>query len=475
MGSILNKFGVTKQLLNNDALYEKLDGDSGLASLASIEAVVNKLAPVQCGLPLIRIGPKRDGGYLVPNDLQGIEACFSPGTNNFKDFEDHLSNNYGIKAFMCDYSSDVEKFRTPLINGLQFFEKKWLDIEENDITLDINKWVGINTASDSDLILQMDIEGAEYRNLLNASPETLSRFRIIVLEIHDLKLLSRVEFLEGVFVPVLDRLSDLFGLVHVHPNNIAGKTMFGEKLAVPNLLEITFLRKDRFTTQKVPLALPHQLDAINVAAKPPLHLDGVFLKNADSVQSEINSLKQTVQWLENKYEDVSKKLAHSGLLAEAVSFLVSMTSSDKNIAKGKLASQSSISAFTTPEGAGGAVNGNKTGKFGFHTGIEVNPWWSVDLGDDYDLDGVLVYNRLDNCQERIRTLRILISVDQIDWVVVYNHNYRPPFGGVRPFNGVPPLLVPLNRLKARFVKLELLEKTVLHLDQVEIFGVPSVR
>lgn len=475
MRAILHKFGVTKQLLNNDVLYEKLGRDSELSSLASIEEVVNKLAPVQCGIPLIRIGPKRDGGYLIPNDLMGIEACFSPGTNNFKDFEDHLSKTYGIKAFMCDYSSDVEKFRTPLIDGMQFFEKKWLDIEENEITLDINKWVSVNTASDSDLILQMDIEGAEYRNLLHASQETLSRFRIIVLEIHDLMLLSKLEFLEGVFVPVLDKLSEFFGLVHVHPNNIAGNCVFGENLQVPKLLEITFLRKDRFTTQKIPLALPHQLDVINVVAKPPLHLNGIFLKNADQAQSEINGLKQTVQWLENKYEDLSKKLANSALLAEAVSYSLSMVSSEKNIAKGKLASQSSLSAYSTLEGAGGAVNGVKTGKFGFHTDTEDNPWWSVDLGDYYDLDGILVYNRLDNCQNRIRTLRILISVDQKNWSVVYSHNQRPPFGGIRPLNGAPPLLVQPSRLQARFVKLELQERSVLHLDQVEIFGIPSVR
>src|SRR5262245_52294427 len=158
-------------------------------------------------MSLVRVGPKRDGGYLVPNDMVGIEACFSPGTNNFKDFEDHLAKAYGIKSFMCDYSSDVEKFRTPLIDGFQFFEKKWLDVEESDIAIDVNKWIKSNATNDSDLILQMDIEGAEYRNLLHASIDTLSKFRIIVLEIHNLGLLSKSEFLDGVFNPVFERIN----------------------------------------------------------------------------------------------------------------------------------------------------------------------------------------------------------------------------------------------------------------------------
>jgi hypothetical protein len=41
--------------------------------------------------------------------------------------------------------------------------------------------------SSDDLILQMDIEGAEWHVLLNVSRDTLRRFRIIVIELHDLE------------------------------------------------------------------------------------------------------------------------------------------------------------------------------------------------------------------------------------------------------------------------------------------------
>lgn len=36
---------------------------------------------------LIRLGPNGDGGYLVPDDLTGIEACFSPGVCATSEFE----------------------------------------------------------------------------------------------------------------------------------------------------------------------------------------------------------------------------------------------------------------------------------------------------------------------------------------------------------------------------------------------------
>ena len=40
---------------------------------------------------LIRIGGNSDGAYLVPDDLQGISCCFSPGVSDRKSFEDELT------------------------------------------------------------------------------------------------------------------------------------------------------------------------------------------------------------------------------------------------------------------------------------------------------------------------------------------------------------------------------------------------
>ena len=51
--------------------------------------------------------------------------------------------------------------------------------------------------------------------------------------------------------------------------------------------------------------------------------------------------------------------------------------------------------------AAGAVDGVKDGKYTFHTGLEANPWWQVDLGQSLPLDRVVIYNRCDgNVEER---------------------------------------------------------------------------
>ena len=69
--------------------------------------VLGILKPKPCPYPLIRIGGKSDGAYLVPDDLEGIDSCFSPGVCNSKRFEDHLAKEYAIKSYMCDFSSDL--------------------------------------------------------------------------------------------------------------------------------------------------------------------------------------------------------------------------------------------------------------------------------------------------------------------------------------------------------------------------------
>ncbi|MEG4492376.1 tetratricopeptide repeat protein [Microcoleus sp. D3_18_C4] len=136
-----------------------------------------------------------------------------------------------------------------------------------------------------------------------------------------------------------------------------------------------------------------------------------------------------------------------------------------NIALKKPATQSSVYGGARENDAPGGVNGVKNGKFGFHTDIEEQPWWQVDLQDYFHIKDVKIYNRLDDCYDRANTLTVLISVDAVDWEQVYIYNESKPFGGI---NGSP-LIVEINRI-ARYVKLQLLERNYLHLDEVEVYG-----
>lgn len=116
----------------------------------------------------------------------------------------------------------------------------------------------------------------------------------------------------------------------------------------------------------------------------------------------------------------------------------------------------------------GACNGKKNGGFSFHTLKQDCPWWQVDLQGTYQLSEIRVYNRI-NFEERARTLNILLSHDALNWKLLYSNDIDNLFGGI---NGNP-LIVDVNLQVARYVRLQLQENEPLHLDEVEIYGIPQ--
>jgi FkbM family methyltransferase len=136
-----------------------------------------------------------------------------------------------------------------------------------------------------------------------------------------------------------------------------------------------------------------------------------------------------------------------------------------NVAVGKSAQQSSTSKFSTPNDANGAINGQKTGSYGFHTEIEDCPWWKVDLHDTYEITEIVVFNRIDAAAHRSSSVIVSIGTDEFNWQIVHNQQ-SVVFGGI---DGNP-LRVSVPRERARFVKIQLATKDYLHLDEVEIYS-----
>jgi hypothetical protein len=120
------------------------------------------------------------------------------------------------------------------------------------------------------------------------------------------------------------------------------------------------------------------------------------------------------------------------------------------------------------EDAVGGVDGVKTGKWGFHTENEENPWWQVDLQQVNTLDRMVLYNRCDRgCEGRTARLIVLLSGDGKSFKQAYQHNGTAFLG--QPDN--KPLVVKLTGQQARYVRLQLPGKSYFHLDEVEIYRV----
>ena len=214
--------------------------------------------PMRTNHDLIRIGGDTDGGYLVPDDIENIDTCFSPGVSAVADFENDLAKR-GIKCFLADFS--VEK--PPIENALFDFEKKFLGARNDEKFMTLESWIEAKAPGKSDLILQMDIECAEYSVISDTSTETLDKFRILVIEFHNLDyLFNRMgfELINLTFTKILKN----FEVVHIHPNNYF-RPIECDGIVVPPIMEFTFLRKDRITQKSRDLSFPHKLDRANVA------------------------------------------------------------------------------------------------------------------------------------------------------------------------------------------------------------------
>ena len=237
-----------------------------------IKDLFKRLRPKGVLNGLIRLGPKGDGGYLIPDDLLGITHLFSPGVCGVSGFELSCAES-GIKVYMADKSVD-----RPPAEHLNFsFIRKHIGVTRSENVICMNEWVRESLAGEdevNDLLLQMDIEGAEYAVILSMDPEILRMFRVIVIEFHSLDQLWNRQFFE-VARQAFDKICKDHDCVHIHPNNCCGVSTV-EDIAIPVVAELTFYRKDRLFTGKYVDKLTHDDDYPNTDQEPIWLDPGLF-------------------------------------------------------------------------------------------------------------------------------------------------------------------------------------------------------
>jgi hypothetical protein len=227
-----------------------------------LNALIKKLWPYDVGKDMIRLGSENDGGYLVPDDLDGITACFSPGVDVTTDFEQDCAKR-GMKLFLADLS--VEKNDLNLQSENYSFLKKHIGVVNTKDFITLDEWFKVSQLGpEEDLLLQMDIEGCEYLSLIATSDEMLRRFRIIIVEFHDLHNLWEKNFYNQAEA-TFNKLLQNHTCVHLHPNNYA-KVLSLKGIDIPNLIELTFVRNDRVEAKTLQRKFPHKLDSDNTSS-----------------------------------------------------------------------------------------------------------------------------------------------------------------------------------------------------------------
>jgi hypothetical protein len=441
-------------------------------------ATVFVMRPKPAPVPLLRIGGEWDGAYLVPDDLGDVAACFSPGVNNWKTFEDELVNVHGIACHMCDHSSDVEAFATPLIEGRQTFLKKWLDVTGATDSIALADWVAMRAPGTADLLLQMDIEGAEYRNLLGTPDDVLRRFRIVVLELHGLEAALDPDRFEERLGPLLRKLDRHFLCVHAHPNNCCGEVMLpGTGMNLPRVIELTFLRRDRFPATAdrawpTPV-LPHPLDIRrNVDAQPPLFLNHAW-SDAPAEATRIKRLEDELDYYRSgcqRLQEDSWTLDRIYAIGQGFARAMAATAGrpDREPAEVALGKRYRLSSSYGGYPVAGVVADSTP--FFFHTGFGVAEGITIDLAAEHEITSIVVGNRTDICQSRGRYLFYSVHA-----AAEPDRTSGLPLAIGRSFwegsGGSIETVVP--QLRGRYVTIFTPEHTAVHLSSVRIHGVPT--
>ena len=214
------------------------------------------------GYKLLRYGDNHDGGYLIP-EIKNIKFCYTVGVGNTIKFEKDLGKK--VKFFLADRS--VKK---PNLNNSKFI-KKFVGTYNDKDMINVNDW--IKDSENTPCILKIDAEGSEYEILHAINNFYLKKIKILILEFHNLHLISNKYFYSYVF-NCLKKIDKYFVVSHLHPNNNFPLINF-YNLKIPRDLEVTFLNR-KYIKYSKKTQLPHLLDQPAIKNKKNIILPNYY-------------------------------------------------------------------------------------------------------------------------------------------------------------------------------------------------------
>ena len=215
------------------------------------------LRPYRCDFRKVRIGSLGDGGYVMPDDCDGVSAVLSLGVGSEVSFAAHFARR-GVPVYQYD----------PTVGGppiahenFHFNAVAWGATDRHGVASlgTMIRSHGLN--ANNDAILKFDIEGGEWDAMSTVMPDQLKYFRIIVCELHALHALSDLTYLRT--------RNDT--VVHLHANNCCGISLV-VGVPVPAVVELTLLRNDRSGFSPSDEPIPGPLDYPSMDDRPDLVL-----------------------------------------------------------------------------------------------------------------------------------------------------------------------------------------------------------
>lgn len=193
------------------------------------------------------------------DDFGEVDACLSFGIGQNISWEQGMLQKNTGKIYCYD----------PMIAGLPCYDSRLLFFKQGIAGQDsssgiyktmktVIKDTGICS---NNLILKMDVEGAEWQFIKSTDSEIFSLFKQMTFEFHHLTDRSRREEI----LECLSKLRETHIPVWIHGNN-AGVAEISGDFVVPEMLEITYARKGDYVFSEKPYNCPLSIDFPNISA-----------------------------------------------------------------------------------------------------------------------------------------------------------------------------------------------------------------
>lgn len=184
----------------------------GLSARRALFAEIQPVSLSNCTLE--RIGEPNDGGYLVcGNLLTGVQSGYSYGISGYDGWGCGISERLRIRMHEYD-CFDTRQPSCP--TGQLVFHPECIGpthVDDGRSFDTLANQIAANGDAGRNLIVKIDVEGAEWDAFLAADDATLARIDQLVVEFHLVD--------EPRYVDAVRRLKKHFEIAHLHFNNVA--------------------------------------------------------------------------------------------------------------------------------------------------------------------------------------------------------------------------------------------------------------
>lgn len=199
--------------------------------------LIKKLTPKNVHSNKFRLGPNRDGGYII-NDLivQYTKKLITFGYGNSEGFEVEWYEKYNTPIDIYDGTCDCDyictKFVSDMGSKINYFKQN-VGYEQGNVSVkDI-------LHNQTNVLLKVDIEGSEYTALRDVD---FSNVTGVLLEVHAL----HHEPYQVRLVELMNEELSQFELFHIHANNHGGSFRVGTSI-IPTTYELSLVNKQLVT------------------------------------------------------------------------------------------------------------------------------------------------------------------------------------------------------------------------------------